>query len=97
MMTRMFKPQPGKDIEVYINDMVVKSKVESKHINDFGTVFEILRRHKMCLNATKCSFGVRFGKFLGYMVTTAELKSTQIRLEQSTTCNLPEIPKGSKS
>ena len=43
MMTRMFEPQLGKNIEVYIDDMVVKSKVESKHVDDFGNIFEILR------------------------------------------------------
>ena len=47
MMTRMFKPQLGKNIEIYINDIVVKSKLESKHVNDLGNIFEILRRHKM--------------------------------------------------
>ena len=49
--------------------MVVKSKVESEHVNDLGNIFEILRRHKLRLNASKCSFGVGSGKFLGYMVT----------------------------
>ena len=49
--------------------MVVKSKVESEHINDLGNIFEILRKHKLRLNASKCSFGVGSGKFLGYMVT----------------------------
>ena len=39
MMTRMFKTQLGKNIKVYINDMVVKSKVEFKHINDLGNIF----------------------------------------------------------
>ena len=68
MMTRMFKPQLGKSIEVYINDMVVKSKVVSKHVGDLGVTFNILRKHKLRLNASKCSFGVGFGKFLGYMV-----------------------------
>ena len=43
MMTRMFEPQLGKNIEVYIDDMVVKSKVESKHVDDFRNIFEILR------------------------------------------------------
>ena len=49
--------------------MVVKSKVELEHINDLRNIFEILRRHKLHLNATKCSFGVGSDKFLGYMVT----------------------------
>ena len=69
MMTRMFEPLLGKNVEVYIDDMVVKSKLESKHVNDLGNIFEILRRHKLRLNATKCSFGVGSGKFLGCMVT----------------------------
>ena len=69
MMTKMFEPQLGKSIEVYINDMVVKSKMVSEHVGDLGNIFEILRKHKLCLNASKCSFGVGSGKFLGYMVT----------------------------
>ena len=68
-MTKMFEPQLGKNIEVYINDMVVKSKVVSEHVGDLGSIFEIMRKHKLHLNASKCSFGVGSGKFLGYMVT----------------------------
>ena len=56
-------------MEVYIDDMVVKSKVKSEHVNDIRNIFEILRKHKLRLNASKCSFGIRFGKFLGFMVT----------------------------
>ena len=69
MMIRMFEPQLGKNIEIYIDDMVVKSRVESKHINNLGNIFDILRKHKLRLNASKCSFGVGSDKFLGYMVT----------------------------
>ena len=65
----MFEPQLGKSIEVYIDDMVVKSKVVSEHVKDLGNIFEIMRKHKLCLNASKYSFGVGSGKFLGYMVT----------------------------
>ena len=69
MMTRMFEPQLGKNIEVYIDDMIVKSKLESEHVNDLDNIFEILRKHKLRLNASKCSFGIGLRKFLGYMVT----------------------------
>ena len=69
MMIKMFEPQLGKKIEIYIDGMVIKSKLESEHVNDLGNIFEILRRHKLCLNASKCPFGVGSGKFLGYMVT----------------------------
>ena len=69
MMTRMFEPQLGKSIEIYIDDMVMKSKVVSEHLGDLGSTFGVLRKHKLHLNASKCSFGVGSGKFLGYMVT----------------------------
>ena len=69
MMTKMFESQMCKNIEVYINDMVVKSKIVFEHIGKLTNIFEILRGHKLCLNASKCSFGVGSGKFLGYMVT----------------------------
>ena len=69
MMTKMFEPQLGRSIEVYIDNMVVKSKVASGHVEDLTNVFEVLRKHKLRLNASKCSFGVGSRKFLGYMVT----------------------------
>ena len=65
MMTRMFEPQLGKNIEVYIDDMVVKSKVVFEHVGDLGNIFEILRKQELRLNVSKCSFGVGLGKFLG--------------------------------
>ena len=54
----MFEPQLGKNIEVYIDDMVVKSKEVFDHVDDLGNIFEILRKHKLRLNASKCFFGV---------------------------------------
>ena len=69
MITNMFEPQLGKSIEVYIDNMVMKSKMVSEHVRDLENIFEILRKHKLCLNTSKCSFGVGSGKFMGYMVT----------------------------
>ena len=48
---------------------MVKIKVVSEHVGDLGNIFEILRKHKLRFNASKCTFGVGSGKFLGYMVT----------------------------
>ena len=59
---------------MYIDNVVVKSKVESRHIDDLENIFEILRKHKLRLNVAKCSFGVGSGKFLGYMVTYHGIK-----------------------
>ena len=74
MMTRMFELQLGKNIEIYVDDMVVKSKVVSGHLGDLSGIFDVMRRHKLRLNASKCSFGVGSGKFLGYMVTHRGIK-----------------------
>ena len=59
----------GRSLSHYIDDMVVKSKMVTEHVGDLQAIFEILRKYKLRLNASKCSFGVGSGKFLGYMVT----------------------------
>ena len=79
MMTRMFESQLGKNIKVYIDDMVVNSKEVTEYLNDLGSVFEILRKHKLHLNALKCSFSISFDKFLGYMIT---LRGIEVNLDQ---------------
>jgi len=70
----MFGSQLGKNVEAYIDDMVVKSKVVIEHLSDLGIVFERLRKHKFHLNASKCSFGISSGKFLGYMILHREIE-----------------------
>lgn len=65
----MFKEQLGKTMEVYINDMVVKSREREDHVADVKETFEVLRKYKLKLNASKCAFGVSSGKFLGHLVT----------------------------
>ena len=79
MMTKMFESELGKSVEVYIDDMVVKSKVVSEHVGDIENIFEIMRKHKLRLNASKCSFEVELGKFLGYMVTHRRI---EVNLDQ---------------
>ena len=97
MMTRMFKSLLGKNIEIYIDDMVVKSKMVSEHLGDLRVIFEILRSYKLRLNASKCSFGVGSGKFLGYMVTHKgiEVNPDHIRAINNlrTPRNLKEVQK----
>ena len=79
MMTRMFESQLEKNIEIYIDDMEVKSKMVSEHLGDLRVIFQIFRKYNLRLNASKCSFGVGSGKFLGYMVTH---KGIEVKLDQ---------------
>ena len=93
MMTRMFESLLGKNMEIYINDMVVKSKKVSEHLGDLQVVFEILRSYKLCLNAFKCSFGVGSGKFLGYMVTHRGIEVNPNQIKAITNMRIPRNPK----
>ena len=93
MMTRMFESQLGNNIEVYIDDMVVKSKVVFKHLSDLGNIFEVLKRHKLRLNASKCSFVVSSGKFLGYMVTHCEIEVNPDQIKAISDLQPPWNPK----
>ena len=90
MMTKMFEPQLGKSIKVYIDDMMVKSKKVSKQVGDLKNIFEILRKHKLRLNASKCSFGVGPSKFLGYMVTHRRI---EVNLDQIKAINSLQPPR----
>ena len=56
-------------MEVYINDMLVKSKEELAHLNDLKETFITLKQYQMNLNPNKCVFWVVSGKFLGFMVS----------------------------
>ena len=93
MINKMFEPQLGRNFEVYINDMVVKSKVVSEHVGDLTSIFGILRKHKLRLNASKCSFGVNSGKFLGYMVTH---KGIEVNPDQIKAINGLQAPRNPK-
>ena len=55
-------------MEVYVDDMLVKSKHNNNHVDDLEECFAILRKYNMKLNPQKCSFGVSLGKILGFIV-----------------------------
>uniref|UniRef100_A0A2N9HIX8 Uncharacterized protein n=1 Tax=Fagus sylvatica TaxID=28930 RepID=A0A2N9HIX8_FAGSY len=69
MVTGMFGHLIGNTVEAYIDDMLIKSKKKTSHVEDLREVLEILRATKLRLNATKCLFGVSSGKFLGHMIS----------------------------
>ena len=93
MMTKMFEPQLGKNVEVYIDDMVVKSKLVFEHLADLTSIFEILREHKLHLNVSKCSFGVGSGNFLGYMVTHRGIEVNPDQIKAINSLQPPRNPK----
>ena len=64
----MFAHQIGRNMEVYVDDMIVKSQEAGAHIADLTEAFATLRKFGMRLNPTKCAFGVTSGKFLGFII-----------------------------
>ncbi|KAG7557031.1 Reverse transcriptase domain [Arabidopsis suecica] len=69
LVNKIFAEHLGKTMEVYIDDMLVKSLKKSEHITHLEQCFKILNKFGMKLNPAKCSFGVPSGEFLGYIVT----------------------------
>ena len=86
MMTKIFKPLVGRTVEVYIDDIVVKSKTREEHAHHLQEVFHLLRRYDMKLNPSKCAFDVSAGKFLGFMVSQRgiEVNPDQIKAVMET-------------
>uniref|UniRef100_A0A2N9FKP4 Reverse transcriptase domain-containing protein n=1 Tax=Fagus sylvatica TaxID=28930 RepID=A0A2N9FKP4_FAGSY len=73
MVTKMFFQQIEKIVEVYVDDMVVKSLREEEHLDDLRNVFDTLRCHHLKLNASKYAFGVGSRKFLGFMLVVNQI------------------------
>ncbi|PKA47129.1 hypothetical protein AXF42_Ash021767 [Apostasia shenzhenica] len=68
MINAVFKEQRGKNLEAYVDDILVKSRTLEGHLNDLRETFSTLRRFNLKLNPAKCTFGAASGKFLGYLV-----------------------------
>ena len=69
LMNKMFIKQIGRNVQVYVDDMLVKSRRKEDHLEDLRETFDTLRSYNMKLNLGKCAFGVTTGKFLGFMVS----------------------------
>src|SRR5664279_3106760 len=67
-MNLIFQDLLGVILEVYIDDVVVKSDGESSHLADLRLAFERMRKYGLKMNLLKCAFGVSAGKFLGFII-----------------------------
>nr|GFB54751.1 reverse transcriptase domain-containing protein [Tanacetum cinerariifolium] len=74
LMDKAFEGQAGRNIEVYVDDLVVKSHTEAEMMRDIEETFCTLRKVNMKLNPKKCSFGLAEGVFLGYVITPEGIK-----------------------
>ena len=95
LMNRMFAPQIGRNVQVYVDDMLVKSLREEDHLKDLKETFDTLHSYNMKLNLGKCTFGVTVGKFLGFMVSQGGIETNpdKIRaiMEMKPSRNVKEV------
>ena len=90
LVNHIFRPQIGRNVKVYINDTLVKSLDEEKHLDDLQGTFDTLRRHQMKLNPSKCAFGVSSGKFLGFMVSQRGIEANLDKIQAILDMKLPK-------
>jgi len=83
IVNKMFAKQIGHTMEVYVDDILVKSKKATDHIAHLDEMFYILRKYGMKLNPLKCSFGVSSGKFLGFIVHARGIEANRCKYRLS--------------
>ena len=69
LVNRMFSKQIERNIKVYVDNMLIKSKEESARLDDLEETFTTFRQYQMKLNPSKCAFGLAFGIFLRFMLS----------------------------
>ena len=89
----MFEAQLGRNMEAYIDDTVIKSKIASEHIQDLEEAFSMLRKHQLRLNASKYLFRVSSGKFLGFMITHLGIEINPNQIKAINDLHPPRNPK----
>ena len=78
-MVALFHDMMHKEIEIYVDDMIAKSRTEEEHLVNLQKLFGRLRKYKLGLNPAKCTFGVKSGKLLGFVVRQ---KGIEVDLEK---------------
>ncbi|KAL0400408.1 UNVERIFIED_CONTAM: Polyprotein P3 [Sesamum radiatum] len=81
LVDKIFQPQLGRNMEVYMDDMLVKSKEAHHHVEDLEETFVVLKKYRLKLNPGKCAFGVSRGHFLGFMVTQRGIETNPNKIK----------------
>ena len=93
LVNMMFKDLIGKTMEVYVEDMLVKSKMAGDHVEHLWQSFSILQKYQMKLNPLKCAFGVKSGKFLGFTVNQRGIDANPEKINALLEMSSPKKPK----
>ena len=93
LVNKMFSQQIGRNMKVYVDDMLVKSKEELTHLDDLKETFATFKKYQMRLNPSKCVFGVVSGKFLGFMVSQRGIEGNPEKVQAIINMALPRTVK----
>ncbi|GKE92810.1 reverse transcriptase domain-containing protein [Tanacetum coccineum] len=93
LVDKTFHKQIGRNLEVYVDDLVIKSRTEDEIVRDIKETFKMLREINMKLNPKKCTFGVEKGMFLGYKVNSKGLKVYPDKVEAVLSLSSPKCLK----
>ena len=95
LINKMFAHQIGRNVQVYVDDMLVKSRKEDDHLDDLKETFDTLYFYNMKLNPSKCAFGVTAGKLLGFIVSQSGIEvnpdKIQAIMEMAAPKNVKEV------
>ncbi|KAI5333905.1 hypothetical protein L3X38_024037 [Prunus dulcis] len=97
LVNHLFAPLIGNTMEVYVDDMLVKSRTADQHIPNLSAMFIILKQYKMRLNPTKCAFGVASGKFLGFMISQRGIEANPEKIQAILDMTIPKTVKDIQS
>ena len=92
-MVALFHDMIHHEIEVYVHDMIARSKTEEEHLDHVQKLFERLKRYKLRLNPNKCTFGVRSGKLLGFVVSNKGIEVDPAKVKAIQEMSAPRTEK----
>ena len=93
MATALLHDMMHNEVEVYVDDMIVKSVTRGGHITNFRKFFERIKKYKLRLNPNKCTFGITIGKLLGHMVSSRGIEVDLIKIKAILQMPLPKTEK----
>lgn len=80
-MNKIFEDQISKNVEIYIDDILVKSSRKDDHPKDLEETFRNLREVGIKIKPNKCTFGMKEGKFLGYLISKGKITENPEKIE----------------
>ncbi|KAK8946325.1 hypothetical protein KSP39_PZI006362 [Platanthera zijinensis] len=92
-MDRVFQEQKGRNLEMYVDDLMIKSRKVDSHIQDLEETFGTLQRYKMRLNLLKCVFGASKGKFLDHLLTPVGVEPNPNKVKEIMELRSPQNTK----